>query len=342
MLRELCGLRGFGLRIRMGVQREGVEPSVPELQRTSGDCMLKHPFLLVFVCLALLITAYDASAKVRQSDTAEKSATSKKANKSQFDGAPQKAAPKASGKSSTSGSVKKPSQKQKTQVSAKPQAKPQAKAQRKAPQSQKSNSRKPQKISRDPSTLPHVNKQFSATPQSVLTVLSSIPVDGNISSSFGQRRLGRAKHARMHTGVDISAQRGTPVVAAASGVVCFVGHWAAYGKIVEIDHGNGLITRYAHLDKYTVKIGDRVYSGEQIGNVGRTGRTTGAHLHFETLVNGRVVNPMIAEMWRQTPAQLAAKREMYAALPHLLRAVFEKDEVYPVCPRVRFAAAMSS
>jgi murein DD-endopeptidase MepM/ murein hydrolase activator NlpD len=128
------------------------------------------------------------------------------------------------------------------------------------------------------------------------------------------RRLSnKTKRGRMHTGIDITAARGTPVLAAASGVNCFAGRWGAYGKIVEIDHGNGLVTRYAHLDSYTIEEGAKIASGEQIGTVGRSGRTTGAHLHFETLVNGRTVDPMMAEMWRQTPEQLAAKRGTYVS-----------------------------
>jgi murein DD-endopeptidase MepM/ murein hydrolase activator NlpD len=147
-----------------------------------------------------------------------------------------------------------------------------------------------------------------------LAALSTLPVEGDISSTYGARSLSRKKKSsRMHSGVDITAPRGTPVLAAASGVVFFAGRWAAYGKIVEIDHGNGLITRYAHLDTKNVETGARVASGESIGTVGRSGRTTGAHLHFETLVNGRTVDPMKAEMWQQTPAQLAAKRGTYVS-----------------------------
>ena len=82
---------------------------------------------------------------------------------------------------------------------------------------------------------------------------------------------------------------------------------------MEIDHGNGLITRYAHLDQYTVTQGAKVASGEQIGTVGRTGRTTGAHLHFETLVNGRMVDPMLADLWQQSPGNLAKQDGTYVS-----------------------------
>ena len=266
--------------------------------------MLRHPFFLLIVCLGLFFTAYDASAKSRQSDTAEYSTKSTKVAKSKSAGVSPKEAVKASNKSRAAGSAKKTSKKQEVQVSTKA----------KLAKTKDLTSRK-QKISRrDPASLPDIDENFAETPDSVLTALSAIPADGNLSSPFGMRRLSsKTKRVRMHTGIDIAAERGAPVFAAADGKVCFVGRWAAYGRIVEIDHGNGLVTRYAHLDRYIVKEGDMMAAGEQIGNIGRSGRTTGAHLHFETLVNGKAVNPMMAELLRQTPAQLATKRGMYVS-----------------------------
>jgi len=272
----------------------------------SGDAMLRRLFLLLFVCVGLLITAYDASATARQPNTTEKSVTSTKAAKSQPVGVSKKAASKVSDKSGVAASVKKSSKKQKANVSRKSQSK--------TFQAKDAESRKYKKFRRDPASLPVIKEEFAETPHSVLTALSTVPVDGDISSMFGMRRISKkTKRVRMHTGVDITAPRGTPVLAAASGEVCYVGRWSAYGKIVEIDHGNGLITRYAHLDQFTVTQGAKVASGAQIGNVGRTGRTTGAHLHFETLVNGRTVDPMLAGLWRQAPGHLAAKGNTYVS-----------------------------
>jgi len=263
---------------------------------------MKHPFLLLLVCLALCVTAYDASAKPRQSGAEEYSTKSGKTAKSKSAGISNKEAAKASNKTGSVGSAKKSSKKQQAQASdtAKPAKDKAAK------------NRKYKKSSRDSASLPNVDEAFAETPDSVLAVLTNLPTDGDISSFFGMRRLSsKTKRVRMHTGVDITAARGTPVLAAASGVVRFAGRWAAYGKIVEIDHGNGLVTRYAHLDRHAVEEGATVASGERIGTVGRTGRTTGAHLHFETLVNGRTVDPMTAGIWRQKPEQLTEKRDTY-------------------------------
>jgi murein DD-endopeptidase MepM/ murein hydrolase activator NlpD len=268
----------------------------------SGDFMLRYPLFFFFFCLALLITAYDASATARQTGTTKASAASIKAAKAKSASVAKKEAGKASETSGVVGSAKKSSKKQQAQVSAK------------SSKSKAAKSRKYTKDRRDPDSLPAVAENFAETPEAVLTVLSAVPADGDISSFFGVRRLStKTKRVRMHTGIDIKAARGAPVFAAASGVVCFVGRWSAYGKIVEIDHGNGLVTRYAHLDRHIVEQGAAVDAGEQIGTVGSTGRTTGAHLHFETLVNGSMVDPMMAEIWQKTPERLAAKHDTYVS-----------------------------
>ena len=262
--------------------------------------MVKRPLLFLFVCLVLLITAYDASARVQRSSPAEGSTASVKTTKSKKETA------KASEKSGAVSKAKKPSQKREAQSA--------GKARGDASKAQASKSRKKKMPSRDPASLPIVDEEFAETPHSVFEILAVIPVEGEFSSLFGPRRLSaRTKRFRMHTGVDIRAVQGTPVLAAAAGVVCFVGGWANYGKVVEIDHGNGLVTRYAHLNSHGVEKGDMVESGEQIGTVGRTGRATGAHLHFETLVNGRYVDPLMAEMWAQAPGRLMAKRGTYVS-----------------------------
>ncbi len=121
---------------------------------------------------------------------------------------------------------------------------------------------------------------------------SLLPVTGRrISSGFGKRRDPFTERWARHTGIDIPAPRGTPIVASAGGRVRFAGYRAAYGNTVEIDHGNGLATRYAHASRLNVRRGDLVLPGQAIAAVGSTGRSTGAHLHFEVLRNGVAVEP---------------------------------------------------
>ena len=120
---------------------------------------------------------------------------------------------------------------------------------------------------------------------------AGMPAPGYISSRYGGRNdpfdRGRAHHA----GVDIDANSGDPVTAAAEGVVSFSGIRSGYGNVVEIDHGNGYKTLYAHNSANMVRSGDIVRAGQQIARVGSTGRSTGSHLHFEVQLNGRQVNP---------------------------------------------------
>jgi murein DD-endopeptidase MepM/ murein hydrolase activator NlpD len=96
---------------------------------------------------------------------------------------------------------------------------------------------------------------------------------------------------RMHQGVDFAGPYGSDVLAVASGVVTWAGVRAGYGKVVEIDHGNGYKTKYAHNSKNLVKVGDVVEAGEKIARMGSTGRSTGAHVHFEVWYENRPVNP---------------------------------------------------
>ena len=112
-----------------------------------------------------------------------------------------------------------------------------------------------------------------------------------ISSGFGYRRDPFNRRAAMHKGLDFRGGIGAPIYAAAKGRVSFVGWKGGYGKTVEITHGNGLMTRYAHLSRYDAKVGDSVGAGDVIAKMGSTGRSTGPHLHFEVRINGRAVNP---------------------------------------------------
>jgi len=118
------------------------------------------------------------------------------------------------------------------------------------------------------------------------------PVDGSWSaSSFGWRIDPFTGQRAFHEGIDVMAEHGTSFRAAAGGVVVFSDVHPQYGNMIEIDHGNGLITRYAHASKRLVKVGDLVLRGVKIGEVGKTGRATGTHLHFEVRQRGAPVNP---------------------------------------------------
>ena len=107
------------------------------------------------------------------------------------------------------------------------------------------------------------------------------------TSGFGYR------WGRMHKGTDFAAPHGTPVYSTADGVVIHAGWLSGYGKLVKIQHQFGIETRYAHLSKFRVKVGQRVSRGQRIGDMGNTGRSTGTHLHYEVRVGGKAVNPMI-------------------------------------------------
>ena len=116
-------------------------------------------------------------------------------------------------------------------------------------------------------------------------------VGGLLGSSFGWRIDPVNGQAALHTGLDFPASNGTPILAAAGGVVVAQEYHPAYGNMVEIDHGNDLVTRYAHASKVLVKKGDLIKRGQKIAEVGSTGRSTGSHLHFEVLVQGVFQDP---------------------------------------------------
>ncbi|MCD5405830.1 MAG: peptidoglycan DD-metalloendopeptidase family protein [Desulfotomaculum sp.] len=112
------------------------------------------------------------------------------------------------------------------------------------------------------------------------------PSAGVVTSPFGMR------WGRMHTGVDFGAPHGSAVIAAEDGKVIRAGWHGGYGLCIDISHGNGMVTRYAHLSRINVKVGDQVQKRQVIGAVGNTGNSTGPHLHFEVIINGRPQNPM--------------------------------------------------
>ena len=115
---------------------------------------------------------------------------------------------------------------------------------------------------------------------------------GWISSFYGMRNDPFSGKLEMHKGMDFAGKKGSDVIAVASGVVTWSGERYGYGNLVEINHGNGYVTRYGHNDHILVKIGDSVQRGQTISKMGSTGRSTGPHVHFEVLLNDRQVDPI--------------------------------------------------
>jgi murein DD-endopeptidase MepM/ murein hydrolase activator NlpD len=135
-------------------------------------------------------------------------------------------------------------------------------------------------------TLSRNSERMSATP-------SIMPTTGWLSSEFSRARFHPILHlARPHEGIDLAAPYGTPVVAPAAGRVMRISHQTGYGLVLEIEHGNGIETKYAHLSRVVVQEGQRVIRGEPIAAVGNSGLSTGPHLHYEVHVNGKVVDPL--------------------------------------------------
>lgn len=132
-----------------------------------------------------------------------------------------------------------------------------------------------------------VDKQarYAATP-------SIWPAEGDVTSRFGWRSSPwGGGGGDWHSGVDIANDWGTPLYATADGVVVFSDWYSGYGKIIKIDHGNGIMTFYAHNSANFVGVGETVKKGQHIANMGSTGNSTGSHIHYEVLVNGTAVNP---------------------------------------------------
>lgn len=135
----------------------------------------------------------------------------------------------------------------------------------------------------DAATLQHLALQYLPTRQ---------PLPGaELGSPFGNREDPITGRRAFHAGLDFAAAYGTPIRAAAAGTVAFAGFHSAYGLTVEIEHGNGLLTRYAHASRLLVKQGTWVGPGDKVAEVGSTGRSTGPHLHFEVLRNGEALDP---------------------------------------------------
>ena len=152
--------------------------------------------------------------------------------------------------------------------------------------------------SRDGSTDPRFERlglslaRMDALEDGLEGIPQVMPADsGEITSGFGYRADPFTGGGAFHPGLDFRGAFGAPIHAAADGTVSFVGQIRGYGNVVEVSHGNGLLTRYAHMSKTMAKVGQRVAAGDVIGAIGSTGRSTGPHLHFEVRINGSVVNP---------------------------------------------------
>ena len=132
-------------------------------------------------------------------------------------------------------------------------------------------------------------KQFTETTPNVDFIW---PVTGRISSIFGLRRFFNEQERRPHSGLDIAGDEGTPIKAAANGTVIDAGDFFFSGNMIYLDHGQGIVSLYAHLSKISVKPGDLVKQGDIIGNLGQTGRVTGPHLHFAIITNQTLIDPV--------------------------------------------------
>jgi murein DD-endopeptidase MepM/ murein hydrolase activator NlpD len=168
-----------------------------------------------------------------------------------------------------------------------------------------------------------------------LTVLSIEPVAHAESSGFGWRDDPIRHTRRFHAGTDFRGKAGTPVLAAGNGVVVFCGRLGGYGNAVDIDHGGGVVTRYAHLRRIDTKKGAAITAGDAIGQVGATGRATGPHLHFEVRLDGAPVSPIaamsVAALQRESP--LAGRLAALSLSPELQAAA--ESEVDPPKQRAR-------
>ncbi len=135
-------------------------------------------------------------------------------------------------------------------------------------------------------------KYFKAKDIKLSSTPSIWPANGWISSPFGVRRDPFTGRRRFHEGIDITNRIGAPVIAPADGIVTFAKRNGGYGKVIYISHGFGISTRYGHLNKIYVKVGQHVQRGDLIGLIGNTGRSTGPHLHYEVRINNKPVNPI--------------------------------------------------
>lgn len=174
-----------------------------------------------------------------------------------------------------------------------------------------------------------------------VTVLKAQPLpeapDSWATSGFGWRDDPIRHFRKFHSGADIRARPGTPVFCAGDGIVIFAGRQGGYGNVIYVDHGGGVITRYAHLRRIETKKDAVLTAGTRIGQVGSTGRATGPHLHFEVRIDGHPVAPQtaltVAALQRESPAE--GRLAAYALTPELQR--LENSDLDP--PKARRARA---
>ena len=159
----------------------------------------------------------------------------------------------------------------------------------------------PGKVDLSPADLARYERERTRQAQVIATYSTSLPaslrlrapVPGPQSSSFGLRRVFNGQSRNPHSGMDIAAATGTPVVAPAAGRVIDAGDYFFNGKTVWLDHGAGLLTMYCHLSDISVKVGDELAAGQTLGAVGATGRVTGPHLHWSVSLNRAMVDPAL-------------------------------------------------
>jgi murein DD-endopeptidase MepM/ murein hydrolase activator NlpD len=142
------------------------------------------------------------------------------------------------------------------------------------------------------SRLNYVRNSLERRQELAAATPSIWPAHGWLSGAFGGRRDPFTGERGFHQGIDISTDRGQPVYATADGTVASAARAGEYGNLLVLSHAFGLSTRYGHLSRFNVGVGQTIKRGDIIGYVGSTGRSTGSHLHYEILVNGRLINPL--------------------------------------------------
>ncbi len=140
-------------------------------------------------------------------------------------------------------------------------------------------------------SLSELDQRFRERMRFLASTPNTMPVQGWFSHGFGWRKDPWTGEREFHRGIDIVADLGTAIVATADGVISKTARKIDYGKVIDLSHGYGYVTRYAHLSEVLVRPGQRVKRGDVIGRVGSTGRSTGPHLHYEVFRDGRRVNP---------------------------------------------------
>ncbi len=142
------------------------------------------------------------------------------------------------------------------------------------------------------SRLRNISDTMQTEQLKLATIPSGFPVSGYMTDGFGSRRNPMGGGHELHPGLDIVAEYGTPISATADGIVIHAGSMGGYGNMVAIYHSNGIVTRYGHMSKVSVEVGQKVKRGAMVGALGSTGRSTGPHCHYEVRENDQPVNPM--------------------------------------------------